>query len=89
MFVNNECLNRFSYKAAIGDRVFDTRRSRILPLETNPGFVIMTRKTKGNMECSHPGSLSVKKFKTVPSAKKVMLTIFWVERGCALHGISD
>ena len=26
MFISNECLNRFSYKAAIGDRVFDTRR---------------------------------------------------------------
>ena len=34
-----------------------------------------------SMEYCHPGSLSVKKFKTVPSAKKVMLTIFWNARG--------
>jgi len=33
------------------------------------------------MEYHHPGSPSVKKFKTVPSAKKVRLTIFWVARG--------
>jgi len=33
------------------------------------------------MEYRHPGSLSVKNFKTVPSAKKVMLTIFWDARG--------
>jgi len=34
-----------------------------------------------SMEYRHPGSLSVKKFKTVPSAKKLMLTIFWDSRG--------
>jgi len=33
------------------------------------------------MEYHHPGSPSVKKYKTVPSAKKVMLTIFWDARG--------
>jgi hypothetical protein len=33
------------------------------------------------MEYHHPGSLSVKKFKPVPSAKKVMLTIFLDARG--------
>ena len=33
------------------------------------------------MEYCHPGSLSVKKFKTVPSAKRVMLTLFWDARG--------
>jgi len=30
-----------------------------------------------SMEYRHPGCLSVNKFKTLPSAKKVMLTIFW------------
>ena len=35
-----------------------------------------------SMECHHPGSPSLKKSKTVPSAqKKVMLTIFWDARG--------
>ena len=33
------------------------------------------------MEYGHPSSPSVKKFKTVPSAKKVMLTSFWDARG--------
>jgi hypothetical protein len=33
------------------------------------------------MEYHHPGSPSIKKFKTVPSAKKVMLTIIWDARG--------
>jgi len=36
------------------------------------------------MEYRYPGSLSVKKFKTVPSEKKVMLTIFWNAR-CVLY----
>jgi len=34
-----------------------------------------------SMEYCHPGSLSLKKFKTVPSAKNIMLTIFWDARG--------
>ena len=34
-----------------------------------------------SMEYRHPGSPSVKKFKTVQSAKKFMLTIFWDARG--------
>ena len=34
-----------------------------------------------SMEYRHPGSPSVKKFTTVPSAKKFMLTIFWGARG--------
>jgi hypothetical protein len=42
-----------------------------------------------SMEYRHPGSPSVKKFKTVPSTKKVMLTIFWGSKGRALHGVSD
>jgi len=28
LFVSNECINRFSYEAAIGDRVFETRKLR-------------------------------------------------------------
>jgi hypothetical protein len=33
------------------------------------------------MEYHHPDFLSVKKFGIGPAAKKVMLTIFWDERG--------
>jgi hypothetical protein len=33
------------------------------------------------MEYRHPGSPSVKKFRALPSAKKIMLTIFWDARG--------
>ena len=40
MFVSNECLKRFSYKAAIGDWILDTEychRRRILSLSLWPG----------------------------------------------------
>jgi hypothetical protein len=37
-------------------------------------------KKKRSMEYRHPGSPTVKKFKTVPSEKKIMLTIFWDAR---------
>jgi histone-lysine N-methyltransferase SETMAR len=36
---------------------------------------------KESMEYHHSGSSGAKKFKTVPSAKLVMLTIFWDARG--------
>ena len=89
MFISNECCNWFSYKAVIGDRVFDIRRSRILPLETSPGFIILIwKKKRQSVEYHHPGSPSVKKFKTVPSAKKVMLTIFWDARGVLTRNFS-
>jgi len=39
-----------------------------------------------SMEYHQPGSLSVTKFKTVPSAKKVMLAIFWDARGVLYMG---
>jgi len=70
--VAQELLNRYSLKGMIS--------SRILQLETNPGFIIVTRKKRQSMEYDHPGSPSVKKLKTVPSTKKFMLIIFWDTR---------
>jgi len=42
-----------------------------------------------SMEYRHPGSSSVKKFKTVPSAKKSHAHHLLGCKGRALHGISD
>jgi len=42
-----------------------------------------------SMEYRHPGSLSVKKFRTVPSAKKTQAHRLFGCKGRALHGISD
>jgi len=38
--------------------------------------------TRQSMDYRHPDSPTVKKFKTVPSAKNFMLTIFWDARAC-------
>jgi hypothetical protein len=78
VFVSNECLNRFSYKAAIGDR--DLTQNIAIGDEYWVYHYDPENKRQ-SMEYRHPGSSSVKKFKTVPSAKKVMLTIFWGARG--------
>ncbi|GBN18992.1 hypothetical protein AVEN_67341-1 [Araneus ventricosus] len=39
---------------------------------------------KESMSWKHPSSLCNKKFKTVPSAKKVMVTVFWDHQGLQL-----
>ena len=79
MFVSNECLNRFSYKAAIGDRVL------IRNIATGDESWVHhydLENERQSMEYRHPGSPSVKKFKTVSPAKQFMLTIFWDARAC-------
>ena len=79
VFVSNECLNRFSYKVAIGDRDM----TQNIGIGDESWVHHYDPKNKRNsMEYRHPGSLSVKKFKNVPSATKFMLTIFWDARAC-------
>ena len=126
MFVSNECLNRFSYKAAIGDRVFDTAAIGDSVFDTAAigdrvfdtaaigdrvfdtvaiGDRVLTQNIaiggkfwvhnydpenkRQSMEYRHPGFPSVKKFRTVPTAKKSHVHHLLGCKGRALHGISD
>jgi len=146
VFVSNECLNRFSYKAAIGDRVFDTAAigDRVFDTEAIGDRVFDTaaigdsvfdtaaigdrvfdtaaigdrvfdtvaigdrvltqniaiggkfwvhnydpENKRQSMEYRHPGFPSVKKFRTVPTAKKSHVHHLLGCKGRALHGISD
>ena len=56
--------------------------SRILPLDANPGFIIMTWKKKAIHGISSSRSSEYKEIQTCSmSKKKVMVTIFWDARG--------
>ena len=45
------------------------------------GFIIMSHKIKLSRQWVGPGSPRPKKFKTQPSAGKVMTTVFWDAKG--------
>ena len=45
------------------------------------GFIIMSQRIKLSRQWVRPGSLRPKKFKTQPSAGKVMATVFWDAKG--------
>ena len=48
------------------------------------GFTTGTQILKESMQWKHPGSLPPKKFRTQPSASKVMATVFWDSKGIIL-----
>ena len=45
------------------------------------GFIIMSQRIKFSRQWVGPGSSRPKKFKTQPSAGKVMATVFWDAKG--------
>jgi hypothetical protein len=79
LFVSNECLNRFSYKAAISYRVLT---QNIAIGDESLVHHYDPENKRQSMEYRHPNSPTVKKFKTVPSAKNFMLTILWDATVC-------
>jgi len=55
--------------------------SRILPLETNPGFIIMTQKQKAIHGILPSRFSECKEIQNCSISKKIMLTIIWDTRG--------
>ena len=51
------------------------------------GFIIMSQRIKLSRQWVGPGSLRPKKFKTQPSAGKVMATVFWNAKGIIMLDI--
>jgi hypothetical protein len=52
-----------------------------MPLKTNPGFIIITQKSKGNPWYIAIQVLMCKEIQNCTISKKVMLTTFWDARG--------
>ena len=51
------------------------------------GFIIMSQRIKLSRQWVGPGSPRPKKFKTQPSAGKVMATVFWDTKGVIMLGL--